>query len=465
LSRELIVETTPFGATLALIEDGRLIEVDVADRQAGAVRGQFFLGRVRAIDKRLNAAFVDCGLDQPAWLSARDAIPISGSPRGTPIDRQLHEGQAVLVQGSREPQGGKGARLTGDLALAGLHLVHQPRRAEAGLSARLGRSAEAKAQRVRAQRLFPDGGFMLRSAAPVAEDAVLLTEADRLRALWRDIEARAATAKPPTRVYGTDTPCLRLVREHLSLNLSRIAVDDAAAVARIRAMLDEIAPQLADRLELLPDAFERTGAREQLEAALVAEVPMPGGGSLRIEPTAALTAIDVDGAGRRALDADLEAAREIARQLRLRRIGGTVVVDFIDMPVPKGCARLRAELKRALADDPAVVRVFSMSTLGLVAISRQRTGFSLAELLGRGCPVCAGTGRLPALRRQAEALMQELASMTGRPRVVLADDLFAYLQGDAAAAWSGWLDREGRVPEIQVRPDMAPGTWRIEETS
>jgi ribonuclease G len=465
LSLELIVETTPFGATLALIEDGRLIEVDVADRQARAIRGQVFLGRVSAIDATLNAAFVDCGLDQPAWLSARDAIPISGPPRGMPIDRQLHEGQAVLVQVSREPQGGKGARVTGDIGLAGLHLVHQPRRADAGISGRLGRSAEAKVQRARAKHLFSDGGFMLRSAAPAAEDAVLLAEAKRLRALWRDIEARAAAAKPPVRLHGGDAPGLRLIRERLSPDLARIVVDDPAALARARAMLDEVAPQLADRLELMPDAFERTGAREQIEATLLPAVALPGGGSLRIELAAALTAIDVDGAGRRALDADLEAAREIARQLRLRRIGGTVVVDFIDLPAPKDRARLRAELKTALADDPAAVQVFPMSTLGLVPISRQRTGPSLAELLGRSCPACAGSGRLPALRREAEALIREVTTVTGRPRVVLAGDLFTYLQGEAAAAWSGCLERHGLAPALEVAPDLAPGTWRIEEAS
>ena len=465
MSLELALDTTPFGATLALLEDGRLVEVDVADRRAGTVRGQVFLGRVRAIDATLDAAFVDCGLERPAWLSARDATFASGCPRGTPIGRQLHEGQAVLVQGSREPQGDKGARVTGEIALAGLFLVHQPRRAEAGISVRLRRSAAARAERARAKRLFPDGGFMLRSAARAADDAVLLAEAARLRALWRDIEARAATGRPPVRLHGADDPCLRLVRERLSPHLSRIVVDDAAAMARVRAMLEAIAPQLADRLELLPDAFERIGAREQIEAALLPEAPLPRGGSLRIEPTAALTAIDVDGAGRWALDTDLEAAREIARQLRLRRIGGTVVVDFIDLPAPRDRARLRAGLETALADDPAAVQVSPMSTLGLVQISRQRIGPSLAELLGRSCPACAGSGRLPALRRQAEALMRERAAAIGRPRVVLAGDLSAYLRTEAAGAWSGWLARQGRAPAVEVAPDMAPGTWRIEEAS
>ncbi|MGH8722572.1 MAG: ribonuclease E/G, partial [Burkholderiales bacterium] len=284
----------------------------------------------------------------------------------------------MLVQGKRAPHGGKGARVTGDIAIAGLHLVHLPRRAEAGISARLGRSAEAKAERARSQRLFKGSGFMLRGAAREADDEALLAEAERLRALWRDIETRASAAKPPLRLHGTDDPCQRLMSEHLSPRLSRIAVDDAAAVARIRAMLVAIAPQLLDRLELLRDAFERTGAREQIEAALLPEVPLSGGGSLVIEPTAALTAIDVNGAGRRALDANLEAAREIARQLRLRRIGGTVVVDFIDLPSPEERARLLAELRSALADDPAAVRVFPQAGPGLVPISRQRTGPSLA---------------------------------------------------------------------------------------
>lgn len=456
MSRELIVETTTLGAMLALLEDGRLIEVDLADRQAKNLRGQIFLGRVRTIDARLDAAFVDCGLERPAWLSARDATLLSGCPRGTPIGRQLHEGQAVLVQISREPQGDKGARVSGDVALAGLHLVHRPRRAEAAISVRLRRSPEGKVQGERARQLFPDGGFMLRSAARQTDDAVLVAEAERLRALWRDIEARAGTAIPPLRLHGTDDPCLRLVSEHLAPDLARIVVDDPAALARLRAMLDDMAPQLVERLELLPEALERSGAREQIEAALLAEVPLPGGGSLVIEPTAALTAIDVNGAGRQALEADLEAAGEIAGQLRLRRIGGTVVVDFIDLPASRDRARLLAWLEAALADDPAAVRVFPMTGPGLVAISRQRTGPSLAELLGRSCPACAGSGRLPALRRQAEALMRELAARNrSGARVVLASDLFAYLEAEAAEA--------SRLPVAGVDPRLAPGQYRIEE--
>src|SRR5690606_4383952 len=332
VSAELIIERSPLGLRAGLLEDGRLLEVDQLDEPLDA-RGDIVLGRVRAVDPDLGAAFVDCGLASDAFLGARDARHLPGAGRDQPIERMVSEGQAVLVQVRQDAAAGKAARVTGDIALVGAYLVLRPRRRGISLSARLQRTPAAAEQRARAVALFPDdGGITLRRAAALASDAELLAELARLRETWAEIEAAARGARPPARLYGVDDPLHRLLLEHVAPDLERIVIGDQASLVRARNWLLEWQPGLAPRLESVADPFEATGAAEQLEEALQPTVPLPGGGSLIIEPTAAFTAIDVNAGGRQALEANLAAAREIARQLRLRRIGGTVVIDFIDLP-------------------------------------------------------------------------------------------------------------------------------------
>ena len=259
-------------------------------------------------------------------------------------------------------------------------------------------------------------------------------------------------------------PVQWLLAEHLGDDPDRILLADPAALVRARGYLAEWRPSLLDRLEHLPDAFAASGAGEQLAAALEPVVELAGGGRLIIQATAALTAIDVDGGGRRPLEVDLEAAAEIARQLRLRRLGGTIVVDFVDLAAKRDRARLLATLRAALADDPAPVRVWPMSPLGLVELSRKRSGPSLAEQLGRSCPCCAGSGLLPGVRRRSEELMRDLAGRPpGRVSAAVAPDLHAYLTGAAATAWKTFAERQGRAPALQVDASLGPGGYRIEE--
>jgi ribonuclease G len=438
MSLELVIEPTPFGMRAGLLDDGRLLEVSLLDADAMPVRGQIWLGRVRAVDHDLDAAFVDCGLGQDAWLAARDAPVEAGQARGAPIGQRVREGQAIIVQGRRDPQAGKGARLTADVMLAGPCLLYRPYR--------------------------PEGSqFECRPSAGAGEEE-LRAEAERLRAIWQRVLGMAREVSPPVRLHGPTEPLLWLLIEHLGSDPERILVADPAALARARSWLAEWRPSRLDRLEHVPDAFAASGAEEQLAAALEPVVPLAGGGALIIEPTAALTAIDVDGGGRRPLEVDLEAADEIARQLRLRQLGGTIVVDFIDLAGKRERARLFSAVRTALAADPLPVQAFAMSALGLVEISRQRMGPSLAERLGRACPSCGGSGRVPSLRWQAEALMRALAARpSGRLAAAVAPDLHALLTGSAAAVWAAFCERQGWSPELKLDPQLASGDYRIEE--
>jgi Ribonuclease G/E len=440
MSRELIIEPTPFGARAALLEDGRLLEVGLADGDAPSVRGQVWLGRARAIAHALDAAFVDCGLGQDGYLGARAARVLSGQAHGTPIGRQLREGQAVLVQGRRDAQGGKGPRLTGDVTLAGPCLIYRPRQ--------------------------PGDGLSERRAARGATDAERRAEAEHLRRLWQVIEAQVEDARAPARLHGSAEPVVQLLIEHLGDDPDRILLGDQAALVRARNYLAAWRPSLLERLEHLPDAFAASGAGEQLAAALEPVVALAGGGRLIIEATAALTAIDVDGGGRRALEVDLAAAGEVARQVRLRRLGGIIVIDFVDLATKGERAELVAGLRAALADDPEPVQVYPMSPLGLVQLSRRRKGPSLAEQLGRSCPRCAGSGLLPSVRRRSEELMRDLTRRPSGDRgASVAPDLHDYLAGPAAAAWRRFGERQGRAPVLQRDATLAPGDYRIEEAS
>jgi Rne/Rng family ribonuclease len=388
VSRSLVVDRTARGHRIGLLEDDRLIEVDLASPAPAGV-GVICLGRVRTVAQGLDGAFVDCGLGEDAFLSARDARALSGAGRRAPIGKQVSEGQAVLVQIKRQARDGKGPRVGADIALPGMFLVHRPRSVRTPLTPALARSEQAGEQG-RAAALFPGGGFSLRAAAVYAADQELLDEGDRLRQSWSAIEARAGHSRPPALLASPPEPLQRLLLDHFDPELERIVLGERALLIQARRWLEQWLPRwlerFAERLEYLPEAFEATGAAEQLDEALGREVALPGGGSLIIEPTAALTAIDVNGAGM-PLEVDLAAAREVARQLRLRRIGGIVVIDFVDLESRRDRARLDAALRAALADDPAAVQLYRMSPLGLVELSRQRQGPSLAELFGGVAPI------------------------------------------------------------------------------
>jgi ribonuclease G len=464
MSRELVIERSPFGLRSGLLEDGRLVEVDLLDETSDDPRGDIVLGRVRRVDRELGAAFIDCGLAADAYLGARDARFLAGAGRDQPIERMLSEGQGILVQVRQGPAAGKAPRVTGDIALVGVYLVFRPRRTSVSLSARLEHSPAAAEQRARAAALFPDTGLTLRHAAPMASDAELIAELARLRERWSEIEAAAKAATPPARIHAVRDPLHRLLLEQIAPDLARILVGDQASLVRARAWLDEWQPALADRLASVAHPFEATGAAEQLEQALQPRVPLQGGGSLVLQPTAAFTAIDVNGGGRRALEANLAASREIARQLRLRRIGGTAVVDFIDLPARAARARVLAALREAVAGDAVPVQVFAMSRFGLVEISRKRMGPSLAELLRRPCPACDGEGTLPGLRWCAERLIEELTKLSpGRLTVLAAPDLHDYLCGTGRAAWEAFAARHGQPIALRVDQSLAPGSHRIEE--
>src|SRR3954447_8449781 len=297
-----------------------------------AATGALFVGRVTSVDAKLNAAFIDCGLPQPALLVAKDARAAAGSIERLPIRQLVHEGQRLVLQGVREAAGDKGARVTSDLKLFGYVLGHTLVDRGVEPSRPPGRLADAR--RERARSLFPDGRLALRRHAATLPDAALLDEAERLVARWRKLDATARGAKP-SRLPEPENALERLVRSLVDIGPARMEAADRGLLIELERLLATAAtlpPWSLLRLEPDEPAFAQTGVDAALEQALGPEVPLARGGRLLIERTAACVAIDVDGGGRAPLDIDLDAAAEIARQVRLRNLGGTIIVDFVDLP-------------------------------------------------------------------------------------------------------------------------------------
>ncbi len=465
MSKELFVELTPFGARAAIMQHGDLQEIRFADNEVSDIRGQIFQARVRSLDKDLDAAFIDCGHGQTAYLSGRDGRYATGRRRDEPLSKQLTEGQTVMVQGTGVGRDGKSPKVTSDIQISGMFMIFRPRRQSVKLSRRLSDTGQSDRLRNLAKDLFPDGGAIFRGSAAEASDDDLSSESERLRGLWSEIEGKADTVKAPAILFERKDALHRVLHEAVQPEISRIVASDQIALVRARTFLETWMPQLAKSLECLPGAFAINGINEQLDQAMETEFELPGGGNIIIETTAALTAIDVNSAGRRPLETNLEAAKEIARQLRLQRIGGNIVVDFIDLESRSDREALMSGLKGAFANDPAAVQILPPTPFGLVQISRQRLGKNLRERLLRACPTCAGSGMTISLQASVERMLGELIERVVSPEPAkfrVAVDLYGYLAAEGSEPFRDFIINRG-MPSPTLEPDdaLAPGTYRL----
>ncbi|HZH27660.1 MAG TPA: ribonuclease E/G [Azospirillaceae bacterium] len=358
---------------------GRLVDIAL-DREGVRLRtGAVCRGRVVQIMSGLDAAFVDVGTAQAGLLSAKDVRPLR---RNTPIGRLLRAGDTVLVQVKAEAHGRKGPTLSMDIALPGRFLVRAPFVDGVRVSRRIAGGGQGLlAKRVRA--IVTGDGWIVRGGAEGAPDSLLAAEAEHLAVQWRDIAAR--TDAPPAVLDPGPPAPVRLLVEHGGRPLGRLYVDDPATEGILRGWCAAAAPDLADHIEAhrgRPGLFESADIEDEIDALAGKHVPLPGGGWLVVERTEALWVIDVNGAERQnAAAVNRDAAREIARQLRLRNIGGVVVVDFITPDRPDERERVLNALVDAVADDPVATHVYGMSKLGLVELTRVRRGPPLIDLL------------------------------------------------------------------------------------
>jgi ribonuclease E len=398
---------------MAVLEGRNLVEHYVgstADDDT-SIDGNIYLGRVQNVLPGMEAAFIDIGTPKNGVLYRGDVAFDPGDveeshPR---IERLLKNGQSVMVQVTKNPIGAKGARLTQEVSLAGRFVVMVPGQPETyGISKRLP-DDERKRLRTVLEGLRPtDAGLIVRTAAEGATREELARDVERLKTQWEQISQLADRSKPARLLYKEPQMVVRVIREEFTREYRGVVIDDRDLYEEIRGYVEAIAPELAERIEYYDEAdegipvYERFHVHEQLLKALDRKVWLPSGGSLVIERTEALTVIDVNtgkNVGRSNLEEtvyrnNLEAADEVARQLRLRDIGGIIVIDFIDMEIKKNRDEVSRAFREALARDKTRTQVFDISELGLVEMTRKRISEGLVETFSTTCPTCSGRGIL-----------------------------------------------------------------------
>jgi len=445
MSVEILVNVTPRECRAAVLQQGVVQEIHVERANRRGYAGNVYQGRVNRVLPGMQAAFVDIGLERAAFLHASDIAD------GAEIGALVNEGDRLLVQVQKDPIGSKGARLTTDVSLPSRFLVHLPRGSGIGVSARIEDEAERERLReaVAAESAAP-GGWILRTAAEGADTAALRADRDYLARLWSLIRERSAGAPAGTRLHEDLALPLRMLRDLPGAAVTRIRVDDAAVHEAMSAFAGTFMPALAGQIEHYAGErplFDQYGVEEEIERALDRKVTLKSGGYLMFDQTEAMTTIDVNtGAyvGHRDLEdtiyrTNLEAAVAIARQVRLRNLGGIVIADFIDMTEPAHREGVLQALGQALAADHVRTQISGVSALGLVEMTRKRTRDSLERQLCRPCPNCDSRGFVRSAETVAYQIFREVLRRAGqldfRELILMAhqDVIELLLDGESAA--------------------------------
>ncbi len=424
MEREILVSADARETRVALLESGTVMEAAV-ERHADRSRvGNVYKARVNRVLPGMQSAFVDVGLERDAFLHVTDFAPATGHlPSHGPaqrIERLLKVGETLLVQLAKEAIAGKGARVTTGLTLPGRYLVLAPISSHVGVSRKIEDEAERERLRSLVLARQQDGeGYIVRTAAAGRSEEELAEDMAYLRGLWNGIQAKAARAAAPSLLHRDLDRPLQLLRDLFGGSVSRVVVEGEEAHRRILDFVAALAPRATDRVQRYSDhvpLFEARGVRREIERALRNKVWLKSGGSIVINQTEALVSVDVNTGkytGRRDLEdtilkINLEAVREIVRQLRLRDLGGIIVIDFIDMETPTSREALFRTLQAELGRDRARNYLHELSDFGLVQITRRRARRSLERTLCQPCPSCRGSGRVKAPATVASEILMDL---------------------------------------------------------
>ncbi|MGH9082382.1 MAG: Rne/Rng family ribonuclease, partial [Acidimicrobiales bacterium] len=410
----ICVHVQPGLSQIAVLEGRTLVQhfVSRAADETSQIDGNIYLGRVQNVLPGMEAAFVDIGIPKNAVLYRGDVRydtdDVEGGRQASQprIEEMLRPGQMILCQVTKNPIGAKGARLTQEVSLPGRFAVFVPNSDAVGISKRLGDNERRRLRKI-VDAVRPAGhGLIVRTAAEGATEDELRRDVEGLLDQWRAIESSAAGANAPGLLYREPDLAVRILREELNSEYRGVVIDDPTLFDQVCRYVATVSPELAERVEHYdPEVeaqalFDRYHVHEQLHKALDRKVWLPSGGSLIIERTEALTVIDVNtgkNVGKSNLEEtvyrnNLEAAEEVARQLRLRDIGGIIVIDFIDMEVRENRDKVAGALRTALARDKTRTQVFDISELGLVEMTRKRISEGLIESLSTECEICHGRG-------------------------------------------------------------------------
>jgi ribonuclease G len=507
VAKQLLINVAPWETRVALLEDTTLAELHIERRRERGIAGNIYKGKVVRVLPGMQAAFVEVGLDKAAFLHASDLLEPGDLPPEiaqegeldapeleasdeaptrrraraprAPIEERLKKGQEILVQVSKEPIGTKGARVTSHISLPGRYLVYMPDTQHIGISRRI----EDPAERDRLREIVdeerpPEGGLIVRTACEGVTKREVVGDVRFLTRLWAHIRKQAEVAAPAL-IHSDLDLVLRAVRDLFTPEVERLAIDAREDHARVLEFVTSLMPRLAPRVHLYEGAtplFDQHGLENKIASALERRVWLKSGGYLIFDQTESLTTVDVN-TGRyvgkknqeeTVLRTNLEAARQVVQQLRLRNIGGIIVIDFIDMEVAANRRQVFDTLQEAVRKDRARTNVLRISELGLVQMTRKRTRESLEQLLTSPCSHCNGRGHV----RSAETLaydalrrvQREAAAVQSTTRIALRvhPEVAAFLLGDEARSVEALARLVGWTVEVVAAPDF--GREQVEVT-
>ncbi len=485
MKAEILINVTAREARAAVVANGVLQEVLIERASRRGLLGNIYKGRVSRVLPGMQAAFIEVGLERTAFLHTSDIAPPPGRPaaaegRETDIRDLLREGDDILVQVLKDPIGTKGARLTTFITVPSRYLVLLPRGSGIGISSRI--AAEAERERLKAVLggiIDPARacGFIVRTAAAGASAEALQADMLFLLKVWDMICANARDL-PAGHLVHEDLPlAVRVARDIVTTDIERVRVDCAASYARLRAFADTFMPGLAPLIEHYADGrpiLDLYGVEDEIQKALERRVPLKSGGYAVIDQTEAMTTVDVNtGAyvGHRNLEetifrTNLEAAVAIARQLRLRNLGGIIIIDFIDMIEAQHREQVLAALRSALDEDHAHTQITQASPLGLVEMTRKRTRESLEHIMCQACPTCAGRGFVKSPETVCHEILREILrqhrQFAIREMVVLAhSDVIEMLLDEEASGLAEVSDLTGRPIRLQAEAGYAPDQFDV----
>ncbi len=424
MSEDVLINITPQETRVAVLLDGVVQELQIERAASRGLVGNIYLGKVARVLPGMQSAFVDIGLERAGFLHVADIWETrqSGGERPPPIERLLHQGDAVLVQVIKDPIGTKGARLSTQISLAGRMLVYLPQDPHIGVSQRIEDEAERTQLREWLARLVPaeeKGGYIIRTSAGEASEDELRADIAYLRLRWQQIADAGRQVPAPSLLYQDLSLAQRVLRDVVTEETASIQIDSRENFVSLQAFAMQYVPKVVTRLAHYAGErplFDLYQIDAEIEHALARRVDLKSGGYLIIDQTEAMTTVDVNTGGyvgTRSFDdtifkTNLEAAQTIARQLRLRNLGGIIVVDFIDMSLGEHREAVLAEFRRALARDRTRMTVSGFTQLGLVEMTRKRTRESLAHILCEPCPTCGGRGEVKTARTVCYAILRDI---------------------------------------------------------
>lgn len=424
MRKQIIVSVDSRELRVAILEDGRTAEYYTERQAEQTIVGNIYKGRVANVLPGMQAAFIDIGMDKNAFLYIDDALALRGDDRPSEhkpkITELVREGQEIFVQVNKEAVGTKGARVTTALSLPGRYLVLMPNVSYLGISRRIENEAERERIRKLAEELRGDNGCIIRTAAEGVDGELLAADFKYLSAQWQRIHKHAKNVRTPGLVYRDLNLLSRAVRDFFSEDVEEFWIDDHNAFETVRELLAIITPQFADRVKLYrgrENLFAHHRIDQEIEKALKRKVWLKSGGYLVIDQTEALTAIDINtgkfigstSLEETVLKTNLEAARELVRQIRLRDLGGIIIIDFIDMRNEEHRQQVLAEFEAQLKKDRTRNHVLGLTQLGLIEMTRKKVRQSLDEFLQKPCSYCEGRGKVPSEETMAARVERDLA--------------------------------------------------------